>query len=289
MTLPPFLVIARLTIQEASRRRLLLALLILTLIVVGFSAWGFNKITTLSRSNGTPLPPEQVALLTSQLLIVVTFMFSGVLALSAAVVAGPLISSEVESGLLLSMLARPVRRSEVVIGKWLGLAALVAIYAGFAGTAELAAVDWATGYLPPHPDQLIAFVAAEGLVLLSVGLLLSTRLSGITAGVIALVAWLMAWIAGVVGDVGTGLQNQALENVGVVSHLLLPSDGLWRGAIYAMEPDSLIATWKALGTAGRANPFAATDPPPAEFLLWVVVWFGIVLTLSVASFRTREI
>ncbi len=231
MTLPPFLVIARLTIQEASRRRLLLALLILTLIVVGFSAWGFNKITTLSRSNGTPLPPEQVALLTSQLLIVVTFMFSGVLALSAAVVAGPLISSEVESGLLLSMLARPVRRSEVVIGKWLGLAALVAIYAGFAGTAELAAVDWATGYLPPHPDQLIAFVAAEGLVLLSVGLLLSTRLSGITAGVIALVAWLMAWIAGVVGDVGTGLQNQALENVGVVSHLLLPSDGLWRGAI----------------------------------------------------------
>jgi ABC-type transport system involved in multi-copper enzyme maturation permease subunit len=289
MTLPPFLVIARLTIQEASRRRLLLALLILTLVVVGFSAWGFNKITTLSRGNGEPLPPEQVALLTSQLLIVVTFMYSGVLALSAAVVAGPLISSEVESGLLLSMLARPVRRSEVVIGTWLGLAALVAIYAGFAGTAELAAVDWATGYLPPHPMELIAFVAAEGLVLLSVGLLLSTRLSGITAGVIALVAWLMAWIAGVVGDIGTGLQNQALENVGVVSHLLLPSDGLWRGAVYAMEPDTLITAMKALGTAGRANPFAASDPPPVEFLLWVLVWFAIALALSIASFRTREI
>ena len=289
MTLPPFLVIARLTIQEASRRRLLLALLILTLVVVGVSAWGFNKITTITRSDGQPLPPDQVALLTSQLLIVVTFMFSGVLALSAAVVAGPLISSEVESGLLLSMLARPVRRSEVVIGKWLGLAALVAIYAGFAGTAELAAVDWATGYLPPHPDQLIAFVAAEGLVLLSVGLLLSTRLSGITAGVIALVAWLMAWIAGVVGDIGTGLQNEALQNVGVISHLLLPSDGLWRGAIYAMEPDTLITAMKALGTAGRANPFAASDPPPTEFLVWVVAWFAIVLVLSVASFRTREI
>ena len=289
MILPPFLVIARLTIQEASRRRLLLALLILTLVVVGFSAWGFNKITTLTRSNGAPLPPDQVALLTSQLLIVVTFMFSGVLALSAAVVAGPLISTEVESGLLLSILARPVRRSEIVIGKWLGLAALVAIYAGFAGTAELAAVDWATGYLPPQPVELIAFVAAEGLVLLSLGLLLSTRLSGITAGVIALVAWLMAWIAGVVGDIGTGLQNSALENVGVVSHLLLPSDGLWRGAIYAMEPDSLIAAMKTLGTAGRANPFAATDPPPTEFLVWVLAWFAIVLVLSVASFRTREI
>jgi len=285
----PILVIARLTIQESSRRRLLLALLVLTMLVVGFSAWGFNKITTVNQSDGTPLPPAQVAFITSQLLIVVTFMFSGVLALSAAVVAGPLISGEVESGLLLSMLARPVRRSEVVIGKWLGLGVLVALYAAVAGGAELLAVDWATGYVPPHPVQLLAYVGAEGLILLSLGLLLSTRLSGITAGVIALVAWLVAWIAGVVGDIGTGLQNEALEKVGVISHLVLPSDGLWRGAIFAMEPDSFIAALKALGTAGRANPFAATDPPPITFLLWVVIWFGIILGLSVLSFRRREI
>jgi ABC-type transport system involved in multi-copper enzyme maturation permease subunit len=286
---PPFLVVARLTVQESSRRRLLLALLILTLLVVGFSAWGFYKITTIPNSRGQLLPPQQVALITSQLLIVVVFMFSGVLALSAAVVAGPLISSEVESGLLLSMLARPLRRSEVVIGKWLGLAILVGVYAAGAGSLELAAVDWATGYLPPHPAQLLLYVAAEGLVLLSLGLLLSTRLSGITAGVIALVAWLIAWIAGVVGDIGIGLQNQALENVGVVSNLLLPSDGLWRGAIYAMEPDTLLATMRAAGTFARANPFAAVDPPPVAFLTWVVVWFGLMLALSVWSFRTREI
>lgn len=287
--MPPILVIARLTVQESSRRRLLLALLVLTLLVVGFSAWGFNKITTINQSDGTPLPPAQIAFITSQLLIVVTFMFSGVLALSAAVVAGPLISGEVESGLLLSMLARPVRRSEVVIGKWLGLGVLVALYAAVAGGAELLAVDWATGYVPPHPVQLLAYVGAEGLILLSLGLLLSTRLSGITAGVIALVAWLVAWIAGVVGDIGTGLQNDALEQVGVISHLVLPSDGLWRGAIFAMEPDSFIAALKALGTAGRANPFAATDPPPLSFLVWVAIWFGIILGLSVLSFRRREI
>ena len=287
--MPPVLVVARLTIQEASRRRLLLALVILTLIVVGFSAWGFNKITTVTRSNGQPLAPAEVALLTSQLLIVVTFMFSGVLALSAAVVAGPLISGEVESGLLLSMLARPLRRSEVVIGKWLGLGVLVAMYAAGAAFLELTAVDLATGYLPPHPVDLTLFVAAEGLVLLSLGLLLSTRLSGITAGVIALVAWLMGWIAGVVGDIGTGLQNQALENVGVISHLLLPSDGLWRGAIYAMEPDTYLATLRAAGTFGRANPFAAVDPPPTEYLFWVLIWFALILGLSIWSFRTREI
>ncbi|MGA7913315.1 MAG: ABC transporter permease subunit, partial [Candidatus Dormiibacterota bacterium] len=251
--------------------------------------WGFHKITTVTRSDGSPVPSVEVALITSQLLIVVTFMYSGVLALSAAVVAGPLISSEVESGLLLSMLARPVRRSEVVIGKWLGLAVLVGIYAAGSAFLELAAVDWATGYLPPHPVDLVLYVGAEGLVLLSLGLVLSTRLSGITGGVIALVAWLMGWIGGVVGNIGTGLQNQAVENVGVISHLVLPSDGLWRGAIYAMEPDSLLATLRQAGTVGRANPFSAVDPPPFAYLAWVVIWFALMLGLSIWSFRTREI
>ena len=285
----PVLVIARLTVQEASRRRLLLALVILTLIVVGFSAWGFNKITTVTGSNGTVLPHDQVELISSQLLIVVTFMYSGVLALSAAVVAGPLISGEVESGLLLSMLARPVRRSEVVIGKWLGLAVLVAVYAGASGFLEMAAVDWATGYVPPHPIELTLFICAEGLALLSLGLLLSTRLSGITGGVIALVAWLMGWIGGVVGDIGTGLQNLAVEDIGTISRLILPTDGLWRGAVYAMEPDAVIASLRLAGTIGRANPFSAVDPPPLAFMAWVVVWFALMLGLSIWSFRTREI
>ncbi len=287
--MPPVLVIARLTVQEASRRRLLFALVILTLIVVGFSAWGFHKITTVTRGDGSLLPAAEVALISSQLLIVVTFMYSGVLALSAAVVAGPLISSEIESGMLLSMLARPMRRSEVVIGKWLGLGILVAIYAAGAALLELTAVDWATGYLPPHPVELVLYVGAEGLALLSLGLLLSTRLSGITGGVIALVAWLMGWIAGVVGDIGAGLQNQAIQNVGTISHLLLPTDLLWRGAVYAMEPDTVLATLRAAGTVGRANPFSAVDPPPVAFLIWVVVWFALMLGLSIWSFRTREL
>ena len=285
----PALVIARLTVQEASRRRLLLALLILTLIVVGVSGWGFNKIATIPRSDGSLLTRAEVAVLSSQLLIVVTFMYSGVLALSAAVVAGPLISSEVESGMLLSIVARPVRRSDVVIGKWLGLAALVAIYAAGSAFLELTAVNWATGYVPPHPNDLVLYVGAEGLALLSLGLLLSTRLSGITGGVIALVAWLMGWIGGIVGDIGTALQNESVQNVGTVTHLLLPTDGLWRGAVYAMEPDAVLAALRASGAAASANPFAAVSPPPIQFLAWVVVWFALMLALSLWSFRTREI
>ena len=176
-----------------------------------------------------------------------------------------------------------------MIGKWLGLAVLVAIYAVGSAALELAAVDWATGYFPPHPVELVVYVGLEGLALLSLGLMLSTRFSGITGGVIALVAWLMAWIGGIVGDIGTGLQNQAVESVGIISRLFLPTDGLWRGAVNAMEPDVVLAQLRAAGTFGRANPFAALDPPPFAFLMWVVVWFSVMLGLSIWSFRTREI
>jgi len=286
---PPVLVIARLTVQEASRRRLLMALVILTLIVVGFSAWGFYKITNVPGPSGRPPSHEQVIIVSSQLLIFVTFVYSGVLALSAAVVAGPLISNEVESGLILATLARPVRRSEVVIGKWLGLAALVTLYAVGSAVLEITAVDWATTYVPPHPVALIIYVGLEGLALLSLGLLLSTRLSGITGGVIALVAWLMAWIGGIVGDIGTGLQNEAVQDVGIVTRLILPTDGLWRGAINAMEPDVILAQLRTAGIFARANPFAALDPPPVAFLIWVAVWFATMLLLAIFSFRTREI
>ena len=287
--MPPVLVIARLTVQEASRRRLLMALVILTLIVVGFSAWGFYKITNVPGPSGRPPSHEQVIIVSSQLLIFVTFVYSGVLALSAAVVAGPLISNEVESGLILATLARPVRRSEIVIGKWLGLAALVTLYAVGSAVLEITAVDWATTYVPPHPVALIIYVGLEGLALLSLGLLLSTRLSGITGGVIALVAWLMAWIGGIVGDIGTGLQNEAVQDVGIVTRLILPTDGLWRGAINAMEPDVILAQLRTAGIFARANPFAALDPPPVAFLIWVAVWFATMLLLAIFSFRTREI
>ena len=61
-----------------------------------------------------------------------------------------------------------------------------------------------------------------------------------------------------------------------------PNDGV--------DPSNeLIASMRALGTFGRANPFAAIDPPPIQFLGWVVVWFALMLALSVWSFRTREI
>ena len=41
----PTLTIATLTIKEAVRRRLLLAFVTITVVIVGLSAWGFDRLS----------------------------------------------------------------------------------------------------------------------------------------------------------------------------------------------------------------------------------------------------
>jgi ABC-type transport system involved in multi-copper enzyme maturation permease subunit len=287
--LAPLLTFAKLTVWEASRRKLLIAVALLTVVVIAATGWGFYQLRYANGPGGGPPVGEvQLRLIASQVLIFIVFLFSAVLALMSVLVAAPSISGDVESNLVLAMLARPVRSSELVLGKWLGLAALVVLYAAGAGILELVVVDWATGYVPPSPVGLIAYVAGVGLVLMTLALLLSTRLAGMTAAIIPLIAYFMAWVAGILGGVGEAIGNQGLTNTGVVSKLLLPTDGLWRGAVYAMEPASVLAAMRAAGVARAANPFGAVDPPPPPFLAWTVAWFALMIGLTLWSFRRRE-
>lgn len=284
----PMLAIARITMVEAARRRLLLALVVLTAGIVVASLWGFGKLWDV-RSQGVPATAAQVRTIASQLLILVTFMFAAVLALSAAIVAAPSLSGDIESGQVLAMLARPIRRSDLLLGKWFGLAAMLLLYTAVSAGAEIAAVDIATGYVPPHPLILTVFVCGVGLALLTLGIALSTRLSGMTGAVVALAAYFSAWVGGIVGGIGTALNNDALRTAGTISRLVLPTDGLWRGAIWAMEPAPFIAATRSAGPGAAVFPFAAADPPPLAFDLWAVLWLAGVLALAVWSFRRRAI
>jgi ABC-type transport system involved in multi-copper enzyme maturation permease subunit len=289
--MPPLLVLARITLVEASRRRLLLALAVLTIVVIAFTGWGFGKITEIRSGDpgSPPIPPAEAKLIASQLLTLVMFMFSGVLALTSVLVAAASISGEAESGVLLAMLARPLSRAEVLLGKALGHAAVVAGYAAAGVALELLAVRLAVGYTPPHALFLFLFLAAEGVVMIALTMALSTRLSGMTAGVIALGAYFAAWLGGVVGAIGAAFQNAAITNVGAASRLLLPSDGLWRGALWSLEPSTVLAAAQAAGRDASANPFFAPAPPPVAYDAWCAFWVAVVLGVALWSFARREI
>jgi hypothetical protein len=109
------------------------------------------------------------------------------------------------------------------------------------------------------------------------------------AGFIPLACYFMAWVGGILGGAGQAIGNQELIATGVVSRLLLPTDGLWRAAVYSMEPAALVATYRNAGPGIAAFPFAATDGPAPAFLGWVVFWFVAVIGLTMWSFRRREI
>ena len=282
------LTIALVTVREVSRRRLVLALVLLSAVAIALTGWGFSRLPGVHNRDGTLLSSADVSVISSQLLIFVLFMFSAVLGLGAVMVAAQSVSAEVESGQALAVLARPIERAQVILGKWLGLGTLIVIYAAVATAIEFAVVRWATGYLPPHPVEASAFVAGEGLVLLTLTLFLSVRLSGITAGVIALMLFFITWIAGVAGAVGTVLSNGPIEATGTVSRLLLPSDGLWRGAIFNMEPATVVAVASGSREAA-ANPFTSVTPPAGAYLLWAVAWVAAVVVLTILAFRRREL
>ena len=60
-------------------------------------------------------------------------------------------------------------------------------------------------------------------------------ISPMASGIVAVGLFGATWIAGVVGGIGEALDNEGVARVGTVSRMLLPTDGLWRGAMHAFQ------------------------------------------------------
>jgi Cu-processing system permease protein len=109
-----------------------------------------------------------------------------------------------------------------------------------------------------------------------------------TAGVISLVLFFLAWIGGVAGAIGDVFGSHAIKNAGTISQLLLPTDALWRGSVFELEPvlyrDVLGATTERAG-----NPFFVQSPPSPGFLAWTVCWVVLIVSITVWSLHRREV
>jgi ABC-type transport system involved in multi-copper enzyme maturation permease subunit len=278
--------IVRITVLEAARRRLLWALVVLTIATVVLTGWGFERLVTLARAHDTSEVQLQLGL--SQTVILVAFMFSFVLAMTAAFMGAPAVGAEIDSGVALAMLARPLRRSDLLFGKWLGLGIVVTAYAIVSGLVELIVVRLITGYAPPDPLRAVGYLAAESIVLLSIALVLGTRLPAIASGAIVVVIYGLTWVAGVMGAVGAFFNTPALVQAAEASRVAIPIDGLWRGAVFSLEPQIVLAVFGS-ETRFQGNPFFASEPPSALYLGWTVLWVAAVLGIGVWLLANREV
>jgi ABC-type transport system involved in multi-copper enzyme maturation permease subunit len=278
------LTIASLTMREAVRRRLVAAFALISVVLVGLSGWGFYKL-----SHGTGFTSGETNLALPQAVVLLEFMFSFVVALSASAVASLAVSAEIDSGVLQTVVARPIRRSDVLLGKWLGLAGLLGAYTAIVSGLLVGVVYWTSGFVAPDPPAAAAFVFGEGVVLLTFVLLLSTRLPALAAGVIGVALFGMAWLAGVAGTLSTALHIHAMHTASEIGQYLLPTDGLWRGAIYYLEPSSFVTQQLAGAPVATGDPFLALSAPPWPYLAWAGIWLLLVLVLGVVSFERREL
>jgi ABC-type transport system involved in multi-copper enzyme maturation permease subunit len=274
-------VIAGLTLKEAARRRVLRSLAVLTVLLLALSAWGFWR---LDLEFGT-LTSGESKLAASQVLNLVMFGLSLIAALGTAFLAGPTMSGEIESGVALAIMTRPVRRSAVLAGKWLGLVAFGTGYIVLTGLAQFLIVKATLGYWPPHPVAGLLLLAAQTAVLLTLGLLLSTVISPMASGIVAVGLFGATWIAGVVGGVGEDLGNESVAEVGTVSRMILPTDGLWRAAMHAFQDPAAAQFAADFG----ASPFLSMTPTAPAYYVWAALWATLILALAALSFHRRDL
>jgi ABC-type transport system involved in multi-copper enzyme maturation permease subunit len=280
-------VIVRLTIGETIRRRTLLVLLLLALGSVAVVTWGVDQLVSTARRED--LDALTIRLGVSQVLILIAFLFSFVLAMSAAFLAAPAIASDIETGTVLAILARPTSRADLVVGRWIGLMVVIVGYTVLAGTLALLAVRAVSGWFPGEPVLAVGFLAGESAVVLTLALALGVWLPAVAAGAVTVVLFALSWFGGVLGALAVVFEAESIRPLTDLLRYAVPTDLLWRGVIYALEPPIVLLMARGIGAGQEANPFFASSPPPASQVLWAAGWVGAILVTAVLLFRRREL
>jgi ABC-type transport system involved in multi-copper enzyme maturation permease subunit len=286
--------VGRFTLQEAVSRRLILAGVLISAGYIGLFALGFHF--AYERGVETSSSPEQrlslgiaFATLTLFGVYVVNYLAS-FLALFLSVAA---VSGEIDSGTLHAVLARPLRRSEFIVGRWLGYAVMIVVYIVAMTGLVLLIARLVAGYEVPDPLPALALMLLEGVLLLTLSLFGSTLMPTLANGVVVFTMLGLAWLAGIIEFVGRIIaqtQNSsgsdAMLNIGTTVSLILPSDALWRGASYYLQSPAMLSAFGAL----RAGiPFFSTLPPPAALIWWSLGYVLVLLGGSVLTFRSRDL
>ena len=200
------------------------------------------------------------------------------------------ISGEAESGALLVVLAYPVRRSEILLGKLLGLGSVLvfSIVAGFGVAGIVIAATAGTGSAPAY----LAFLGLTillGMLYLSMSVFFSTlcakRVTSLGAGVL-LFFWSM-----IIGSVTMGVY---LSTGGSLQELMsgggsLP-DWVWTNVFFSPMDMNQFTVMKAFGV-NQMFGFSMESPSfmSLEALVGAqLVWTLVPMALSYYFIRRRD-
>jgi ABC-type transport system involved in multi-copper enzyme maturation permease subunit len=272
------LTLARLTFAEASRKRILAAALLLGLAFVSLFGVGLHFIAREIRGHGSP---AQQSLMLSFAIMAALYAASFLIVMTSVLVAVDTLAGEIGSGVIETLCTKPVPRLAIVLGKWLGCWAVLALYAIVLCGGVLVVARLVGGYAPPNAARGVALVLLEGTVLLTLAIAGGTRLATLANGVTVFGLYGLAFIGGWLEQIGTIAGNATARYIGIAASLLVPSESLWQLAAHLMQEP--IARDMAL------TPFSPASVPSPAMVVWAFGYVLAVLCLALWSFQTRDL
>ena len=200
---------------------------------------------------------------------------------TAALITADSLAGEIQSGTVQAVATKPVRRSEIVLGKWLGNAGLLLFYLLLLGGGTVLLVWLRSGIAPANWLAGLLLVYFNGLLIMTLTLAFSSSLSTLATGGAVFGAFGLAFIGGWVERIGTMLNNQTAVDLGIFTSLLLPSEALWTKA--AGQMSSTLA-----GLSGL-TPFTAGSEPSALMLVYAAVYLAAALGAAIWRFGRRDL
>jgi ABC-type transport system involved in multi-copper enzyme maturation permease subunit len=275
------LTICHLTLSEARRRRIVTAALICAGVFLAiFGTALFFGYAEIERDAQTSFVQRQGTLTILTLFGLFAANFLSVLL--AVLLPVDALSGEIDSGVMQTLAAKPIRRADIVLGKWLGHGLIVCTYLTLLSTGVLVIVRLIAHFTPINIARALPLMVLEVMLLVSISIAGGTRLSTVTNGIAALGFFGLAFIGGLVELIGGVTGIQSAKTIGIAISLLSPSDAMWRLASYYLQPPVVRELVEV--------PFFASAAVPSALMVWWAAGYVILaLAFAVRSFQRRAL
>ena len=277
--------LARMTFREAIRRRIVLTGVILGLVFLVVFSVGFYFVY-ISASAEAPTAGEAVTNLmknefVNMIMLAGLYAVTFLSAAMGALLGADTLSGEIISGTIQTIVSKPIRRSDVILGKWLGFAILLAGYAMLMSGGTVLIVRLIAGYTPRNILTGVTLIYLEAVLIMTISLACSSFLSGLATGSVVFGLYGLSFIGGWVEQIGSFLKNETAVQVGIVTSLLIPSESLWRRAAFEMQ--------SPISAAIGMSPFGTISVPSPLMLGYAILYLVIALMAAISTFNHRDL
>jgi Cu-processing system permease protein len=275
-------VIARLTFREASRRKILLAAALFGLLFLGIYALGLNQIQKEINQDTNPMPLIVISEVSNLMLMAGLYVVNFLSIAMTVLTSVDTLSGEISSGTIQTLVSKPVRRWEIVVGKWLGFAGMLTLYLVFMAGGVMVVANSTLGYAPPNALRGLGLMWLNLILLLGVSFLGGTYLSTLANGVLVFGLYGISFIGGWIEQFGSFLENQTAVNIGILCSLILPAEALWKRAAYEMQSP-------IVGALGNFSPFSAQSVPSLMMVGYAMLYAFTALVFAIRQFNHRDL